>query len=323
MRALNLLPIILLAACNGVAETDGIGEPLFVTGATFVPGAMPGHTPRASGEAAGPGPQVLDIETASALLPQGQVGHPFSGHTSTDAYSIGVKLQGAGSGYWLMPVAGPDPTQDNDLTFNFLANVAFSAPLGNGDVLFVAFDSKGNAGDQQTLTDCVSSDLPDNLNSCDPTRKPPATIVSLSWDSNADLDIILHTPDGKIVDSKHPTTAPLQGSTVPTMYLPPTDPTTGYIDQDSNSDCVEDNQRHEDAVWESAPSGTFNIYVNEFSACGTQASTFKVTTYQRQTSADGKTYSLVQSAQVSGQVLDSQANGGSGSPLYVASVSFP
>jgi hypothetical protein len=313
-----------LCSCNGVVEPSGIGEPFFVESATFVPGELPGIAPLPNGVAPDSGSQIVDINTTSSLLPQGQASHGFSGHASTDAYSIGVRLQDAGSGYWLMPVAGPDPSENNDLTWSFTADIGWDAPVGNQSLLFVAFDSNGNAGAQQALPICVSSYLPDNLNSCDPQIKPPAAIVSLTWDSDADMDLVVVTPDGTVVDSKHPVTAPIASGGVPTQFLPSKDKTTGYIDQDSNGDCVLDNQRHEEIVWQEAPAGgTFDLEANLFSACDAASATFKMTTYRQQVGADGKTWSLAITGSASGEMIPLQANGGAGPALYVSSISFP
>jgi hypothetical protein len=315
-----------MASCGGVTETSGLGEPIFIeSGASFVRGTLPGTAPSTSATASIPttGAQVLDIETPSTLLTEGQVGHTFSGHTSTSAYSIGVRIQGQGSGYWLLQAGGPDPTQNNDLTFQFNADIGYGLTTGNVNVLFVAFDSAGKAGEQQALSVCIAPNIPDNLNACNPQIKPPAAIVSLTWDSNADLDIVMHTPSGAIVDSKHPTTATSDSGSVPAQFLPSADPTTGYIDQDSNADCVEDNERREDIIWQSAPSsGTFLFYVSEFSACSTASSTFKITTYRQKAGADG-TYSLVQTGVESGALLATQADADVGPALYVTSISFP
>jgi hypothetical protein len=321
MRRLPLL--ILLCACNGVVSPSGLGEPLVVKSATFLKGNLPGHAPRATGETAGAGAQVTDILTGSSLIAQGQSGHGFTGHVSKDAYSIGVRFESLGSGYWLLPVAGPDPSQEGQLTWSFSVDFGYALPSGSEPLVFVAFDQNGVAGDQQRFTVCVDREIPDNLNACDAKLRPPAEIVALSWDTNADVDLIVHTPDGKIVDAKHPTTAASRSGGIPTSGLPAESPTTGYIDRDGNQNCVADSSHRENLIWSEAPEGgQFNVYVNLFSACGAAATTFRVTKYQRQAIEDGKTFSLVEGDSVVGTLLPAQANGGAGNPLYVTSVSF-
>lgn len=323
MRSIFLLSLLVLA-CNGVVSPAGIGEPLFVRGATFVPGALPGHAPRATGEAAGAGALVTDVITGSSLIAQGRAGHDFTGHTSKDAYSIGVRFESLGSGYWLFPVAGPDPSQEGQLSWSFAADFGYGLPSGSQVMHFVAFDEQGHAGDQQAFTVCVDREFPDNLNACDARLKPPARIVALSWNTNADLDVVMRTPDGKVVDAKHPTTAASRSGGIPSTSLPSASPTTGFIDRDGNQNCVVDSRHRENIVWQEAPadSGLFNVYISLFSACGASATTFKATTYERQQSEDGRTYELIETASVVGELLPAQANGGAGNPLYVTSVSF-
>ena len=57
------------------------------------------------------------------------------------------------------------------------------------------------------MTLCVDGVIPDNFNVCAPNLPPPAAVLSLDWDTAADLDLQVTTPDGKLVDAKHPTTA--------------------------------------------------------------------------------------------------------------------
>jgi len=317
MRASVVALLLLLASCTGTSasSTTGLGEPIFVESGTFFPGGLPGTPAPDGGAIPDGGPQIPDLGTVNALVLAGQVGHNFSGHVTPDSYSVGVRFQDAGTGYWVVPADGPDPTDDNLLAWSF------NAPLGLQNLQFVAIDGTGQAGEQQSLPTCVVPPYPDNYNVCYPTRKPPAVVVSLLWDSNADLDLVLRTPDGKWVDPKHPTTADNPDADAGFSEAPST---VGAIDRDSNAECVIDNLREEDATWTNAPTtGTYLIYANEFSACSTQASTFEIVTYRRVEDADAGTYSLAVTQTIGGQFLAQQANGNDEAPLYVTSISFP
>jgi hypothetical protein len=310
------------AGCAPSISPTGLDEPILVENGTFFSGRLPGSPEPDGGTIPDGGPQVPDIETSSATILQGEVSHSFTGHLSPESYSVAVSFQDAGSGYWVVPAQGPDPTDDNLLSFSFNADFSENAPLGLQSLLFSAIDGHGKAGEQQSLTVCVLPDYPDNYNACFPKRKPPAAIVSLSWNSNADLDLVVKTPDGKWVDSKHPTTAEATGGSVPDAGLAGT--TLGAIDRDSNGNCVEDNFRREDASWTEPPvSGLYEVFANEFSACGAAATTFEITTYRRVADADAGTYALTVTQTIGGQFLAQQANGSDGKPLYVTSISFP
>lgn len=323
MRRLAFVAL-LASACNGVTSLSGIGEPLFVQGATFYPGALPGAQPRATNEAAGLGAQVTDVLAGSALIAPGQAARSFTGHASKNADAVAVRFDGLGTGYWLLPVAGPDPSQEGQPSWSFSADFGDGIPPGAQELRFVAFDKNGHPGDQRAFPVCVAREIPDNLNVCDATRKPPATVVSLSWNSNADLDVVMRTPDGKLVDSKHPTAATTRSGGIPTSELPASNPSTAFIDRDGNGNCAIDARRRENIVWQEPPQGggVFNVYVNLYSACGASATSFKVTTYQRQANPDGRTWTLVEASSAVGELLSAQANGGAGTALYIASVSF-
>jgi hypothetical protein len=324
MKPLTYLAVATLVSCSQIASQTGLDEPIIVESGTFFQGALPGTPAPDGGAVPDGGPQVPDIETSSATIIQGEVGHNFTGHLSPESYSVAVAFQDAGSGYWVVPAQGPDATDDNLLAFNFNADFSQNAPLGLQNLLFTAMDGAGQAGEQQSLEVCVVPDYPDNYNVCFPKRKPPAAIVSLVWDSNADLDLVLKTPDGKWVNPKHPTTADPTGTSGGVSDAGLATPTLGSIDRDSNGNCVEDNFRREDATWTEAPTtGLYEIFANEFSACNTTETTFEIISYRQVADADAGTYSLAVTQRVGGQFLSQQANGNDGAPLYVTSISFP
>jgi len=74
-------------------------------------------------------------------------------------------------------------------------------------LLLAAIDEQGNAGEETRLDTCITRPIPDNLNACDPTIAPPFAVLSLAWDADVDLDLVVVAPDGRVIDPKHPTTA--------------------------------------------------------------------------------------------------------------------
>jgi hypothetical protein len=132
-------------------------------------------------------------------------------------------------------------------------------------------------------------------------------VISLAWDSAADLDLHVVTPGGAELDPKHPITTMASDPSTPP-------PGAGVLDRDSNGSCVADNLRQEDAVFADAPApGIYVVRVDMFASCGAPAADFVLT--ER---VDG-----VVKQTVKGRLLDIDADGGGpGSGLFVAQFQF-
>jgi uncharacterized protein YfaP (DUF2135 family) len=157
----------------------------------------------------------------------------------------------------------------------------------------------------------VDGTVPNDISVCDPSISPPAAAVVLRWDEDADLDLVLTTPDGDPLDARHP------------LSSSATDPTVGRFVRDSNAGCDIDGRNEEVVVWDEAPdgAGAFLVGVDLFAACGTAGAHFEVTVLRRQERDDG-TAVLAVAEQRSGQLIAIQADEGRRPPLYVTFVSF-
>jgi hypothetical protein len=301
------------------AQSLGLEEPIRVRNGTLVSGPLPGSRPLDDAEldAGVPEmfPHVTTINALSSVLRPGEVGFSLGGGVTDDANAVAIRFSDLGTGYWLVPAGGPDPTKPGELTWSMSLDVAPAAPRGIHHLLFAGIDENGHAGTQSELDFCIDSVIPDNLNACDPTIAPPFAVLSLEWDTNADLDLEVEGPNGKILDPKHPTTAPeADGGVAP-------GPSDGYLDHDSNRDCVIDGIRREDVVWQAHPlNGQYLVYVNLFAACGQPAAHFKVTlSLSRQT---GDRYALVPVLTASGELVAQDQNGGDALGLFVTQFQF-
>jgi hypothetical protein len=302
----------LMAACT--VGSSGIGEPLRVRGAVFHVGAFPAATGQS---------RVTLIELQTAALRPGELAHGISGRTSADAGAVALSLADAegAAGYWLMPVSGPDAAADGELTWQTTLDVGHDLTPGPHTLTVAALDAEGRAGPPETQSLCVLRPVPDNLNACNNKLVPPAIVVSLDWDTDVDLDLVAIGADGKRVDAKHPTTAPVVAGAVAPGAL--ADATVGRIDTDSNGACVIDARRRENLVWKEAPAtGTARILVDLFSGCGRSSAHYRVTVWRRQAHADG-TYALVAEEPYTGSVVSLQADGGAGPATAVLELSFP
>lgn len=303
------LAVVLATACTGVqASPDtGIAEPLRIESGQFTPGALPGSaTSTADG---GVNPQVTDVGITNTIVEQGEIGLLLSGHATTDTQAIAVAFADMGTGYWVVPVGAPDPTDNGLLTWQMAADFGRDLPPGNHNLAFAAIAPDGSSGTQFTTAICLDTPVPDNDNVCVPKRNPPAAVLSLSWDTPVSLDLVVQTPSGGVIGGSSS-----QGTTG-------TNATTSgaVIDHVSNLNCVIDNIDREDVVWQAVPAtGTYDVWVDLFSACGKSAVSFTVSLWLAETQKDGTERLVEQQPPIATGVLTSlQANGGSGPGLYV------
>jgi hypothetical protein len=313
--ALPLCLVAAITACGGQPSPSGLDEPLRVHGAQFHEGALPGAPEGDAGVPDG-SPAVTALESANALLRLRQPGKVFSGRTNPRGATVGLRFPELGTGWWQLNVGGPDPTFDNDYTWTLQADFGDALPIGLHALRFVAIDPDGRAGPQRDFRVCVVPDVPDNLNACDPTIAPPDTVISLGWDEDVDLDLVVETPDGRIVDARHPSTLEPVGGSVPRE--------AGALDRNSNANCAIDGIRRENLVFQGAPApGVYRLYVNLFNACGHPASRYRVTTHLREILDGGRASRVRESFRRDGILTALAANGGSSRGTFVGEVTLP
>jgi hypothetical protein len=283
-----LLGLCFLAAgCDdGVSATSGLGEPIRVRGGQFFEGAIPGATG---------GPEVATIDSQNNLVTQGQAGKKLAGVAKKGSTAVAARLEDLGTGYWIVPVGPEDPQTEGDLSWEMVIDYSTSARPGKHSLVLAASDQLGTFGPTRDLPILIQSLTPEG-----------AAGITLSWDSNADLDLHVIGPNGKEADPKHLTTAfDVDGG------LPPG---AGAIDRDANAGCGQNGYRSETLVFVDPPApGTYQIRVDMFDACSASAANFVVSARRAGTS--------VFSAK--GRLLDLDADGGGpGSGLFVGEATF-
>jgi hypothetical protein len=323
-RPLGLLfGALSLAACSGEPITQALEEPIRVSTTEyetqFIEGELPGLAPLTADEInAGEkprAPNVTSVNLASASIPPREPSRTLSGLASPDSVAIGVRLEGLGSGYWVFPTSSADAVNDGALEWKFSAAFGGDLPPGKRRLLLSGIDAAGHAGTQLGLTLCLQPEIPDNGNACDPTQNPPALVVSLGWDAAVDLDLRVITPSGKVVDSKHPTTAEQDDG----GKLDPTDEGVGAIDHDSFANCATDGRRRENLVFQSEPEpGTYLVYANLYDACGESGAGFDVSLHVA-TIGEDDTEQLTETFRQAGSISAFNANGGAKLGTYVTS----
>jgi hypothetical protein len=318
---------ILFLGCNGSdSQQIGVSEPYRVAGAQFVRGELPGSPPPDGGPSSEPSvatqsapPRITAIMMTTSRVVQGQGAKKITGNASSNTDSVAIRLADVGTGYWVIPITGlPDIANNNQVSWDAPSDFDSSLEPGLHELLAVALDKKGVAGEQFSLSICVDTRVPDNLNICSPTQLPPRAVISLTWDTNVDLDLQVLSTDGRLIDSKHPTSA----SADEAIALED----QGRIDRDSNANCAIDGLRSEDLVWRNTmPEGRYGIYVNMFDACKQPSTRFRIEVYTAEPTDKnhpdaGEKLKLWYAR--GGELLDISANGGAARGLFVSEFVF-
>jgi hypothetical protein len=186
--------------------------------------------------------------------------------------------------------------------------IAMAQTPGHQVLRYVAIDESGKAGPPNDVDVCFDPRIPDNGALCDPSRTPPAAVLTLTFDADADVDLVVVGPD-HTTDPKHPTTIPPDAGVF--------DPTSGKLDRDSLAACVKDGRRQEDLVWNATPTGTtFDVYARLFDACGQPGVSYAVELY----TFSGTSPVAQKSAK--GVFTSYDANGGAAIGTYLFSFTF-
>jgi hypothetical protein len=284
--------------------------------AQFRSGALPGEAPLTSAQTLAnvmPMAPSVSINVSGSVVHESDTGFLLSGSTSSEAVAVGIRFLDLGTGYWILPVAGQDPTQPGTFTWSASVDFGSNIPPGFHELAVVAIDSAGHGGTQTESSLCVASDIPDNLSACSPGAKPPNTVLSMVWDTPVDLDLRVITPEGKVVDPKHPSTAVAVNG-----HVDPTAKGTGIFDTDADRNCIATGHNRENLVWQDAPDpGRYAVYASLYSACGQAAVHFTVSLNQPGPAEDGGTHQMVATFERSGELLASDADAGTSLGLFV------
>lgn len=309
--------MVLLIACESQEYLVGASEPVRVHGGVFHEGVLPV-------DEAATTPLVLNAGSVGAILTAGQASVPYTGLVTPDAYSVAVAFPTLGTGFWVVPVDGPDVTQEDALLFDVTADVTTEAPFGLQTLSFVAIDGDGAPGPRYDTTVCILPEVAThNLAYCDPNTTPQSAVISLSWDTDVDLDLIVVAPSGKVVSSKLPSTAlPPDGTTtIPTATL--NDPTTGQLTRDSNANCDVDSIRRESLVFPGEPpAGDYRIYASLHATCGHSYVNWLLSVYRRVDADDG-THPVERTDVAAGELLGAQATGGATFGTFITTLTLP
>jgi hypothetical protein len=295
-----------LAACDGEVEERGLAEPIVASSAVFKDGKLPGLP--ADGQPITEGPAVsADLQGRTQ---QGASGLRLGGTTNAATHAVGFRLADQGSGYWLAGVGSEDLFVPGQFNWSVTIDFGFNVKPGPHDLLVVGFDKDGKPGKQTKQTICILSDVYDNGNSCNPTVAPPAAVAVLRWNSVADVDLSVLSPESKRYDFNN-------------FFEVKDGKIVAELLGDSSAVCGEDGRQSETFVWhDQPPTGTWYFYANLFEACGHPSVDYQLTLYRRRDNGDG-TISLVEERSFEGAFTRGQVNADPTKPLYLTGLAFP
>jgi hypothetical protein len=251
-RALALVGAL---ACADAAPNDPGLDALFrVEGGTFVRGERP---------ASGLGPRVLGAFLTQTTFRVGEQHKSFSGNAEPTATAVSLALDEE-PGFWIVPTALPLPEAPGAPSFDAPLSFSDAVAPGPHSLSLWAVDRAGGFG-PPTRVDFVL--VPQAL----PAGR---LVVSLSWDTQSDLDLHLVTPDGVEVYAENVNSwqRPASGASEPDAWR-----VGGLLDADSNADCRIDGRRNENVIWTGPPPpGRYRVRVDTPSLCDEEAARWRV-----------------------------------------------
>ena len=221
-----------VAACGGAASDTGLEAAVRVTGGQFYRGAI---DKLASMNA----PAVVDVLNSQNVITPGLQNKQISGRLDPGSTAVAIGFAGD-VGYWILAAGVPDADSPTQPTFH--ASLSFSPSLSQTsyDLIVLAVAPPNSFGPAVHVPLDVEQSLP-------PTG---ALVVSLWWDTEADLD--LHVVDAYGVEIW----AGNINSYDQFAAVPTTDAGAwnegGILDFDSNAGCNIDGRCNENVVWAGA-----------------------------------------------------------------------
>jgi hypothetical protein len=235
------------ASCSGVRADTGSDAYMVVPSAQFFRGPMP--------EGSTNGPLVEQISLIDNDIWAGRTGDGISGALGPTATAAAIGLQGD-VGYWVVVAGVPNVAAPTYPTFAASATFSEGIVLGSYTLVVRGIGEDGTFGPPSTQILVAEPS---------PTNPPPSgrLVVTLTWDTESNLNLHVIDPAGAEIYWGNPSSQP------PPPYNAADGGSYGYIDFDSNANCVIDGLRREDAIWSDMPAaGQYTVRVDAPSLCG-------------------------------------------------------
>ena len=163
------------AGCAGASANPGLTAYLRLSGAQYVPGAL---APQSDATA----PLVTSVNLLTTKVAPGLQNLPLSGDVH-EGSSVLVGLAGD-TGHWIVPATVADFQMPGDFLFQTKMSLSPEVPAGIQTLLLRGVDAQGTVGPAQQVALDVS-----------PVAPAGALVISLVWDTEADLDLHVLAPN--------------------------------------------------------------------------------------------------------------------------------
>lgn len=246
----------LLVACSDGASSDlALTAQLRLTDAQFIQGALPAVETET---------EVTSVSLPTNTIWPGESNKPLRGSLGPDAVAVAVALSDD-LGYWIVPAGVPDSASPLDPTFRTTA--AFSRDLAPGDYALElhAVDGRSRFGPASTTILTALSEPPSALIEGE-------LLVTLDWDTLADLDLHVIDPFGNEVyhGATHSVDPFAPGAALSSS-------SDGVLLNDAHASCARSGQSRETVVWKSAPpEGRYLVRIDATSLCDEPFAHWKV-----------------------------------------------
>jgi hypothetical protein len=252
------------AGCDGASSNPGLDALMGASGAQYVPGEL-------RSDMTASGPTVAFVSTNSTVITAG-LARNIAGSATGAATAVQIGLSGD-TAHWIVPTGTMDTDSPGNFTFQSTLSFSSSLPVGMRTLVFRAVDAKGQVGASRDLAVRVQAPIPKGT-----------LVVSLDWDTEADLDLHVTVPNATeptapvVVWNKSPLALPIadpMGN--PISYTAAQVAATGALDYDSNAQCLIDGRRQENLIFPEGtpavpatppPSGTYEVRIDTSSLCG-------------------------------------------------------
>jgi hypothetical protein len=250
-------PAVLTGCSAGATNDPALGSLMRIAGAQYVPGAIP---------ASPDGPGVASIDLKTNTIWPGYADKEVGGSLGETATAAVLALSND-LGYWIVTAGAPDFSTPTLPTFRAIASFSRSLTPGAHALEVHAVDAGGRFGPASAAVLTALTAPPSVAGPAGPL------VVSLTWDTEADLDLHVVSPQGEEVYHDKATTL----DTFSPGNTGSDGGTYGYLDNDSNASCAIDGRRQESVTWVGAPpAGRYLARVDAPSLCGQAIAHFGV-----------------------------------------------
>ena len=164
------------------------------------------------------GPRVTCWTASTTSSAPGQSGKSAERPGAPTTPRRGVRFADLGTGYWMVAHRRARSRPPGELTWAFTSTSPATRRRASTRCCSRRSTRTATRATQTRPRRAASpAPIPDNLNACDPTIAPPAAVLSLAWDADVDLDLVVVAPrrSGRRSQAPHDRAEGVDGGVTP------------------------------------------------------------------------------------------------------------